>query len=767
MITRVTTATAPPRPRADADPPRLRPDIDPVPALLVGIAVLLAAAPVSAVVQGAAWFGFAAMAVAVVVATGLLAASFGGGAVAGAQLVGLLVTLTALFSDDGLLSVLPGPGALRDMAALAAGAVGQIQATPAPVPATPEIGFLVTAAVGIVALTAHLAAVTARAPATAGVPLLVAFAVPTAVADDLLPWWALAAGAVAFGLLLVVGGNRRRLPGAAAIIGCGVAIALVTGVLANAVGTDGRFADAPRAGADIGLDPFTALRGQLTLAEPEQLLEIRGLPRPAYLRALSLRDFVPDRGWEAGRPDPGVRLTGLLPAPPGPGEQATVQVENLTYRDYWLPLYGDPLAVSGVDDELWAYDPASGTAYTSRPREEGSWEQQASLPVPTAAQLRAAGRGGVADEYLDTFGVDPRVTAIATEVTAGATTDFDRSIALFDWFTGPRSAFSYSLATAPGNGDDALVEFLTTGRVGYCEQFASAMAIMLRTQGVPARVAIGFTAGTETDGYRTIATSDAHAWVEVWFAGVGWTTFDPTPLSDGRTVVPPYVAEAAEGGGGSAATAPAAPAPPSGPENTPTPAPGPDQQPTTPPVGSGDEGGEQSLAAIIAAVLLTLLLPALVLLVVALVVMGPAWWRALVRRRRLAAVGAGGPGAATAAWEELIAESVDRGVPAQRSDTVRGTARRIVREHRLGEDAQAALRTVVGAVESSWYGESHPAPGGLGQAVHALRTGIEAGDPLGWRRRLLPRSVLAAAGASLRARSRSVPGLRPRAQSHQ
>ena len=90
-----------------------------------------------------------------------------------------------------------------------------------------------------------------------------------------------------------------------------------------------------------------------------------------------------------------------------------------------------------------------------------------------------------------------RVAALAREITADAPTGFDRAVALNQWFTGPDSTFTYDLSTAPGNGDDALVEFLTIGKRGYCEQFASAMAVMLRTLGVPARVAVGFTGGRE------------------------------------------------------------------------------------------------------------------------------------------------------------------------------------------------------------------------------------------------------------------------------
>ena len=170
------------------------------------------------------------------------------------------------------------------------------------------------------------------------------------------------------------------------------------------------------------------------------------------------------------------------------------------------------------------------------------------MPTAEALRVRDGDTDGVDPAFLDTDGVDSRVAAIAREVTADAPTGFDRAVALTEYFSGPGSPFTYDLATAPGNGDDALVEFLTTGRRGYCEQFASAMAVMLRTLGVPARVAVGFTGGRATDGgTRAVSTADAHAWVEAWFPAAGWTTFDPTPLTDGRAIVPPYVARAAGG----------------------------------------------------------------------------------------------------------------------------------------------------------------------------------------------------------------------------
>src|SRR6185369_13224440 len=76
-----------------------------------------------------------------------------------------------------------------------------------------------------------------------------------------------------------------------------------------------------------------------------------------------------------------------------------------------------------------------------------------------------------------------------------------------------------------------LVQFVTQTKHGYCQHFAGAMALMLRSLGIPARVAVGFTSGSYQASKRrwTVTDHDAHAWVEVWFDGEGWLPFDPTP----------------------------------------------------------------------------------------------------------------------------------------------------------------------------------------------------------------------------------------------
>jgi transglutaminase-like putative cysteine protease len=122
------------------------------------------------------------------------------------------------------------------------------------------------------------------------------------------------------------------------------------------------------------------------------------------------------------------------------------------------------------------------------------------------------------------------VKQLADQVTAGQPSKFQKATALQQWFR-KDGGFRYDLKTKAGNGTDALLAFLDD-RVGYCEQFASAMAVMARIEDIPARVAVGFLRpdriGPNTWEY---SSHDLHAWVELYFPGSGWVLFDPTPGS--------------------------------------------------------------------------------------------------------------------------------------------------------------------------------------------------------------------------------------------
>jgi hypothetical protein len=116
----------------------------------------------------------------------------------------------------------------------------------------------------------------------------------------------------------------------------------------------------------------------------------------------------------------------------------------------------------------------------------------------------------------------------ARRLTARAGSPYEATLVLERWFRG-RGGFRYEEHPPRGLSGPPLVAFVEVTRAGYCQHYAGAMALMLRTLGIPARVAVGFTAGTWKAGVWTVTDQQAHAWVEAWFAGYGWLAFDPTP----------------------------------------------------------------------------------------------------------------------------------------------------------------------------------------------------------------------------------------------
>ena len=133
-----------------------------------------------------------------------------------------------------------------------------------------------------------------------------------------------------------------------------------------------------------------------------------------------------------------------------------------------------------------------------------------------------------AQEMLELPEIDGRIPELARQMSAGAATDLNRARAIERRL---RSDYGYTLELPAAAVSDPLAYFLFARRKGHCEYFASAMAVMLRSQGIPSRVATGFLSGVYNPmtGWQVIRASDAHSWVEGWIAGYGWTTFDPTP----------------------------------------------------------------------------------------------------------------------------------------------------------------------------------------------------------------------------------------------
>lgn len=134
----------------------------------------------------------------------------------------------------------------------------------------------------------------------------------------------------------------------------------------------------------------------------------------------------------------------------------------------------------------------------------------------------------VRQRFLQLPPLDPRIAAMAREMAASAAAPMARARAIESRL---RSDYGYSLELPVTGPAEPLAHFLFERKRGHCEYFASAMAVMLRTQGIPSRIVTGFLGGTfnPVSGFYLIRASDAHSWVEAWIPGAGWVAFDPTP----------------------------------------------------------------------------------------------------------------------------------------------------------------------------------------------------------------------------------------------
>jgi hypothetical protein len=258
--------------------------------------------------------------------------------------------------------------------------------------------------------------------------------------------------------------------------------------------------------------------------------------------------------------------------------------------------------------------------------------------------------------------------------------------AISDHLTDRGNGFVYSLSTEPGTTGDDLADFLRLKR-GYCEQYAGAMGVLVRAAGVPARVVLGYTPGSRSgEGPRVVTSDDAHAWVEAWFAGLGWVPFDPTPIGATRAVPLEWAPRAdATVDPASTPVVPGVPLPlPTGPEadldrdDQFTPLAVPEQQ------SSGLAAWATGVGGTVAALLLAAV----------------PW--AARRRQRAVRLADGRPGAL---WDELLATTTDLGIATPRTHTPRALARQLAElVSAVDPAAVSAVRELALAEERSVYG---------------------------------------------------------------
>ncbi len=256
---------------------------------------------------------------------------------------------------------------------------------------------------------------------------------------------------------------------------------------------------------------------------------------PAYWQGAIFSAFD-GRAWTAHGPftewTSGPGATQFAPADPTsqPADVAsTYTVKSLTTTPLDVVLApGHPTSYVGSGHVI---DDTDGTPHiVHAPATGGSTSYTVSSTQPKdPAAVGSKGADLTDPQWLEVPSDLPsRVSALAASLVAGSTSRLNAVNAVDDYL---RSHEKYNLnSPVPAAGDDAVDDFLFVSHQGFCEQFATAAVIMLRTQGIPARFVTGYVDGdTSVDpGERVFRDSDAHAWVQVFYPGVGWVNSDPT-----------------------------------------------------------------------------------------------------------------------------------------------------------------------------------------------------------------------------------------------
>lgn len=472
--------------------------------------------------------------------------------------IALIVAIGLLVLPDTIWYGLPGLETLR-VALEAAGRVGE-QARVQVAPAPPLAPLLLAGLAGTWAavFASHALAFRAGSPLLALLPPVALVGFADSVLEDLVrPVFGLLFLASAAALLFadamrrvqgwgpvwtapgrdarldVVAGRSARRVATAAVVVAALAPALMPGfgsrgVIDFSTSDDGR----------VRIDPLVSVQASLSRDEVTPVFEVQA-DVGMYWRMVALPNFD-GQVWSPDQEPPTLPVvadTPLVPSIPSIAAPAgTIEVTFTTTSELalpWLPLPYPPRSTDAQLDGM-RWDPQGGSIALGSGVEPGvTYAAVADIVRPTADELRAE----VIPETSDTlrYTVTPNdlpaaVKEIALRWTAGAQNDYERVIAIQERFT-RTGGFSYDDEVPASKSDEALVEFLTVSKRGFCQQFSSAMAIMLRSIGIPARLAVGFTPGqADGSGERfTVTTENAHSWVEVLFPRYGWVPFEPTP----------------------------------------------------------------------------------------------------------------------------------------------------------------------------------------------------------------------------------------------
>jgi transglutaminase-like putative cysteine protease len=497
------------------------------------------------------------------------------------------------------------------------------------------------------------------------------------------------------------------------------------------------------------INPIVSLRRDLQQTTPQPLFSYTTTGTPDYLRMLTLDKFDGTQ-WTPAATTSGqdVDASDTLP-PPGnvtvkPKGTVTTDIDVSGLKEPFLPTPMVPTKLKAHGD--WRYNPNTMVLYSDHSSTVHlKYEITSTVYDPSQEFLNAVvndpGDAAVKPYLSVPSGLPAAIKAQADNIVAQAhaVTSYQIAVALQNWF---QSNFFYD-TSVQGSNANALVSFLNDKR-GYCEQFAATMALMARMEGIPSRVDVGFTPGTKIPGTETylVTTADAHAWPELYFTGVGWLRFEPTPRADGQTTRPAY----SNATGAAATAAPGnVPVPTTNagglPNGVPTPHEG---GAAAAPSSTGNGGG---FGAAFGHLPIGWLVVLLLIVLAALSPIGARWW---IGRRRWS--GADTAAArAHAAWDELGDDLRDIGLEWRGStDSPRRAAAAVLATRRLHYDqtAQQALRRLARAEELARYA------GPLSARAH---DGEVAGADLRQDQLAVRRALFASVPRSRRLRARLMP----------
>jgi transglutaminase-like putative cysteine protease len=615
----------------------------------------------------------------------------------------------------------------------------------------------------------------------AGLPLLAVYCVPISVIGDGVSWVVFLLAASGFLLMMFLhesahitrwgrplGGTGNADPqgfgvhtgasksSATTVGGVAVVLAVILPIFIPTLHLDGLGLFGPGGSGDgvKVVNPITDMRRDLHRGKDVPLLDVTtDDPDPTYLRIAVLTQFNGVE-WTSGNREIVSDQTadGLVPAEIGLQAPTTPFNYRVTasndFDSSWLPTMFPVTNILAAGNwhydrgtmDFIAADGATNTAgltytMTAAKPDLSAYSMANSLSAPLYIQ---APYTALPDS------LPPAVGKLALQVTHGARTRYQQAVMLQRWFR-DTGGFTYRLESAPGSSNDALLRFLSKGkggRTGYCEQFASAFAVMARTLEIPTRVAVGFLRPQQVGrGKYVYSSHDLHAWPEVYFKGSGWVRFEPTPAARARAV-PQYTEGAVKKPGNSAPTS------------------NPGGRLTTDPASASakpvhDKNVDSTPASSGPHVPWLQILGGLgVLALLVIVGLVPSAVRRARRSRRL-------EGGAEAAWSELRDTAIDLGVgwPAGRSPHETGyllagwfgpdpDGAPLVRPPRgrgLAPGAEDALDRIVLTLELVRYARAaDDVPGALAGDVRTCIEALEHGCTRGTLRRArwLPRSVV-------------------------